>query len=643
MIGYNSNINKTILLSIILSTRLLAVDDLSIDDLLQDIEKKTDLSEKTKLENGGISYIFTRNDIEKMQAHNLKDILKSTYPFGYNENRFGLSDPYLVQASTPYMSSSIKVYIDNQEITTGLYGSGIILYGNMDIDFVDHIEIYSVNPTFEFSTEAAFTVIKLYSKVAKKDEGSKVAISGGSRGTKSITGYTTSHLENDWSYFAYASKVDDRREKYDNYGATLSRDSKTDHMFGSFSKGNHKILLDIISRSQDGFIGNSIFATPKDSTIDTDYIHIGYDTKYENISFLATFDSVNTKTYFEDIYSSNIAAINSTNGTSYAYLLDSDSNSEVYTASIKYNKNIGSNKLLVGSSYRLKHFNYDKIELNGEPLPNTGHDQQTTSTTFIENQHSIADNKIFTMGVSYSIVNNNHSNQDDNLLSYRLGYTYTNENIISKTIVSNVQIAIDPYLVNSIYLVDINKKIKPTNLDIYMEDLKYRLGSNLYEFIASYTTIQDQLIPNDAGLLDNYDKTLYIKSIFLRYVREYNNYSKFEFTIGYNNTANCTMDKKFFQYASTLRDLKTIGRFDIFNEILFYKDNYEYKGFYDYGAGVTYHKSDDLSFSIKGTNILNKARATEYKMLDPNTYTTDSSLHISSIDRKVMLTMEYTF
>jgi len=163
-------------LSLILITSLFIINSLSadeseIDDLLNSISAKDDLSQKTKLENAGISYVYTREDIQRMQAHSLKDILKSAYPFSYSENNYGLPDPYTMGVNIPFMSSSMRVYIDDQEITPGLYGSGMIIYGDMDVDFIDHIEIYSGNPTFEFSIEPAFTIIKLYSKNAQRDGG----------------------------------------------------------------------------------------------------------------------------------------------------------------------------------------------------------------------------------------------------------------------------------------------------------------------------------------------------------------------------------------------------------------------------------------------------------------------------------------
>ncbi len=624
-------INKLLLIGLFACNTAFA-DDFNIDNLLNNIEKKSDLSEKTKLENGGVSYIYTREDITRMQAHNLKDILKSTYPFGYNENNFGISDPFAVKTAVPYMSSRLKIYIDNQELSTGLYGSGLFIYGNMDIDFVDHIEIYAGNPTLEFSTEPAFTIIKLYSKVAQKDEGSKIAIGVGSRGSKSISGYDTEELDNQWSYFAYSSLIDDNRKQYQNGNATLSRDSNTKHFFGKFYKDNQNILVDIIKKDQDAFIDSSLFATPKDSNIKTTYAHIGYDTKNDNLDFLISFDKHDTKTNFEDLNK--------------PYSTKTDSASEVYTIGLNYHLNFNSNRLLAGLKYRLKHFVYDTVKVNNIDLPKSGHDQQVAQTAFIENQYTIASNKILTTGVSYSQVTNNHSIQDDNLFAYRFGYTYTNKNLISKTTASYLEVSLDPYLVNSIYLNNPTKKTDKAKQNIYMQNIKYKKDSNQYELIASYIKVQNQLMPSvTTGLLEAYKKDLKIRSVLGRYTKEYNGYDKLEFATGVNIIKNLPMiSKDFKQYSSTIRNLNTFGKYDIFNEILYYKDNIYKKDFYDYSAGVRYHHSDDLTISLKGTNLLDKAKTTSYtRQKITNSLEQDTPLEISPIDKKVMITMEYTF
>jgi iron complex outermembrane receptor protein len=619
-------------------------DDFDIDNLLIDIEKKTDLSQKTKLENGGISYVYTREDINKMKAHYLKDILKSTYPFGYNENYFGISDPYSVRPSIPYMSSNIKIFIDNQEITTGLYGSGLVIYGDIDIDFVDHIEVYSGNPTFEFSTESAFTVIKLYSKIAQKDEGSKVVLGTGSYGTKDISIYNTQQLDNDWSYFAYMNIRDNNRKKYYNNQAVLSRDSEKKHIFGSLYNNQHRILLDIFNSKSDSFIDSSIFATPNNAEINNDYLHLGYDTKKDNLFFLLSVDIHNTDTKFEDLNKTTIMAINAINGMNIPYDIQTKSNTEVYTMGLNYNIKNGSNNILMGAKYRLKHFKYDQLNINRIELPRKGHTKQEISTVFIEDQYSLDDNKLFTADISYSEVRNNNSVQNDGLLTYRLRYTYTNENIISKTIASHLEFSIDPYLVNSIYLSNPNIKTPKTQQNSYMQDIKYNKDNNEYEMILSYNIFKDNLITNmTTGLLEPHNKDIKIKTFLGRYVRHYNSYDKFEITLGTNKMKDIPFYDKITQYASSFKNYNTIGNFDIFNEILYYRDTITKKSSFDYSSAITYHYSDDLSFSLKGTNLLSKANKTNYRRVDPTTMTQDTPLSISPIDKKVMLSLEYTF
>jgi len=641
---YGENLKIRVLLVMLFLSFVIKADEIDMNNLLENIERKTDLSNKTKLENGGVSYIYTREDIHRMQAHNLKDILKSTYPFGYNENKFGLTDPFAVPTATPFMSSKIKVYIDNQEISTGLYGSGLLIYGNMDINFVDHIEIYSGNPTLEFSTEPAFVIIKLYSKIAKKDDGSKISIAGGSYDSKCISGYTTSTLKNGWAYFAYASGVDDGREKYNNYGAKLSRDSKKSHILGTLSKGNHHFLIDAIDMDADSFISMSLFATPKTTTFNDDYLHIGYDTKIDNFSVLLTFDKLDSKTSFEDLNKQKIQFVNTTLGKNMLYSFDTDSKSDVYTAGINYDFDTSSNKLVLGTKYRFKHFKYTKLNLNDIPWQSSGHTQQTTATIFAENQYSFADNKILTTGASYSFVRNNHSVQDDDLLGYRVGYTYTNSDLISKTIASHVESTVDPYLINSMYLSNPTKKVAVEKQDTYMQNIKYENQSNKYEIVASYIVIKNKLLANPTtGRLDAYDKDLKIMGGIVRYTREYRTYDKLELTVGANEIKHLPFIDRLLQYSSTLRNFNTIGKFDIFNEILYYIDNVDKENYYDYSAGIIYHSSDDLSFSIKGTNLFYTARKTSYSRFNPITLQQDKPLKISPIDRKIMIMVEYTF
>jgi len=100
---------------------------------------------------------------------------------------------------------------------------------------------------------------------------------------------------------------------------------------------------------------------------------------------------------------------------------------------------------------------------------------------------------------------------------------------------------------------------------------------------------------------------------------------------------------KITSYTSTIRNLNTYGKFDIFNEIIYSRDNIDKKNFYDYSAGVIYHSTDDLSVAIKGTNIFNKAKTIDYKRFNISTLDFETPLKISPIDKSIIITLEYTF
>jgi hypothetical protein len=176
-----------------------------------------------------------------------------------------------------------------------------------------------------------------------------------------------------------------------------------------------------------------------------------------------------------------------------------------------------------------------------------------------------------------------------------------------------------------------------------MQNIKYKQNLNEYEFIGSYMIIKDQLLPDSTGFLDAYDKDLKMYSALLRYTREYREYDKLELTFGVNKIKELQVYDDSTQYAATLRNFNTFGKFDIFNEVLYYRDDIGKENYYDYSAGVIYHYNDDLSFSIKGTNILDKAKESNYSRLNIQTLKPEKPLKISPIDRKFMMRMEYTF
>ncbi|MCX6053144.1 MAG: Plug domain-containing protein [Campylobacterales bacterium] len=71
--------NFFFLITLFCASLLVGADD-DVGSMLQNLRKKSELHNETKEENAGFVTIYSREDLDRMQAYTLKDILKST-PF----------------------------------------------------------------------------------------------------------------------------------------------------------------------------------------------------------------------------------------------------------------------------------------------------------------------------------------------------------------------------------------------------------------------------------------------------------------------------------------------------------------------------------------------------------------------------------
>lgn len=239
-----------IFLFFIFTSLIYTAETKDIDSLINDYNRKNDLSKKTIDENKGHLVLFNREKLEKMHAKTLKDVFKTTPVVYHHENRYGLPDPLVSGAFEPYNSNFIRLYIDGVEITQGWMGSGIMLYGDVNIDFVDHIEFYYMTPSFENSVEPAYLTIFLYSKTPKQDSGGKVNLIQGSRGYNSQS-ISLGEQKKDLSYMINFSHTDSKRETIDNgTSIPLNRDYERTQLF-SYIKSEKQIAhLQVMKKIQ---------------------------------------------------------------------------------------------------------------------------------------------------------------------------------------------------------------------------------------------------------------------------------------------------------------------------------------------------------------------------------------------------------
>lgn len=328
-----------------------AFGDSSIEGLLNTIEKKSDLSEKTKLENSGFSTIYTRNDLDMMQVKYLSDIYKYTMD-GYRTSRYGLPDP-LTYGPVPFSSSMIRVFIDDQEITTAMYGSGMVILGDLDLGFADHIEVYNLSTSFVYSSEPTSTLIRIFSKKADRDAGGSV------KGIVTSRGGSTQNVqyigkENETDYLARISSSYDKRKEYETSKEDLDRDVKRYNLFTSIKDDTQSVLINASKTNKGGWVGPSADASLDTSKIESEDSHIGYSKTFDDLKFSLAYDGLKDHARYQDspLFYQKGVPINS---------IESKATSSALSAELKYNTTLGDHHIITGAKYRYKMIKFDMI------------------------------------------------------------------------------------------------------------------------------------------------------------------------------------------------------------------------------------------------------------------------------------------
>ena len=159
-------------------------------------------------------------------------------------------------------------------------------------------------------------------------------------------------------------------------------------------------------------------------------------------------------------------------------------------------------------------------------------------------------------------------------------------------------------------------------------------------FFLAYRVQRNTIVEN-LGMMKNIDDKYKTIASYLEYTHNFNSNNKLIANI--SNNYSCGMPSSKRETAAFVRSLNTIGKFDIFNEIVYNRNNTTNKNYYDYSAGIKYNHSREFIFSIKGENIFNKGFEESYFRIDPDTGTLDEPLLLSPIEQRFYLTLEYLF
>jgi len=602
-----------------------------VQKLLNDFTKKNDLSQKTIDENKGHLVLFTREKLEKMHAKTLKDVFKTTPIIYYNENRYALPDPLAGGLVEPYRSNFIRLYVDGVEVTQGWMGSGLMLYGNVNIDFVDHIEFYYMIPSFDTSVEPAYLTVFLYSKNPQRDEGGKINLTGGSRGYNSQS-ISFGEQKKEISYMINFSHTDDERETIDNGTATpLSRDFESTQLFSYIKTEDQVFHLQVMKKNTDSLAGLSYDATPLVSQIGYLNLHMDYGVDFSEYWHIQlSYDWL--KTDFLQVDDNPLFWTDASGGNSF----DGQYKNTTYTGELTYKNIIGEHRISAGIKGRYKEldsFKYAGVDALVSPFTT-----EEIATIFFQDQYALSEQQLLTFGISYNNISRNGGIEGDSLLQLRLGYIYTSEHWSYKTYLYRTQFALEPFTryLNLINSQDVKAQ---TTLGITQE-LGYstenqRLGLMLYVLEDENSLLQN----NVAGALGN---TKYVTTI-LTYNYDFDMNNKINLQLYYAHYKDIFNLDKLEDLSGYFSSINSYENFDFYNGVVWHRNSLDWKNYFDVTSSISWNIDADLTLTLKGQNLFNKAKKTNLFRVDPITGAMLTPLQISPIDQRVMLELEYLF
>ena len=622
------NIRK-ILVIIILTTSLYA-DSTEIESLLESYRVESDLSHITKSESNGFVDVYTRDDIEKMQARTLADVMKLfTVPYISRSNTNATMFIKPSQKSMPI--SGVRIFVNNHDISASVYQSGSLICGSITLDAIDHIEVYRSSASVEFGNEPSSMVIKLYTKSPSREEGGKVRVSGDGDGSSYISGYLGRTLQNDLSYFVYGNTNQIKRDVYYNQGYPIKSDSTNANIYAGLNYKSWDVEFGHFQTKTDPFLGMGKDVTPSGGSTDTKYSYIHLTKELANeFRLQASVDFIDTQATLQDtsgIYAGDFGFVQNYN---------MDVVDKIYSLTVDKTFKAEKNALFLGGFVKHKHAD---VEGNFDAKSTSFTVNYNLYSLYFEDKYNFTPTMMGVLSLKGDFYRYDTDQIDDkNEYIFRLGLIKNIDKLQLKAFYTRTYYAAP---LSALYSdgkdapLITNGELKFTQPTLYSAGIRYKTKNQLANFRLSYIERNNPIIYNTTTGFINGEKTFYVQ-YEASYTYKFDLKNKLTVDAYYGRREDAAEYSP--PYGGHIVAYNSYKKFDFFN-MLDYRASYsdydiDVEASYDWTSSIKYHYTQDLLFGIKGENILDKGYKQVYKGL---------SYPIPVFDRKVWLNMEYQF
>ena len=611
------------------------------DSLLAGYQDESELSKITKRDSSGIVEVYTRDDLEQMQAHNFLDVLE-TIP-GVFLTR-GANN--LTLFSTPSVSrvplTYARLYINDHDMTSSSFGSAYMIWGNMPIEYIDHIEVYKANSSLEFGNENAALIIRLYTKTPQRENGSKLRVVADNIGSYGTDFYNAQDLDNGVSYFAYGNIEGIKRTIYHNDYNNKKYDYKSNkdgyNIYGDIHYEGWRTEIGIYDKTDDGFIGIGTHKTPSGGNLDATHKYIHITKEFEDSYKLQlSYDKLRYDRIYVD--SNGIRIANAPIINDYNLKFDDD----IYSFILEKRFKSANNSLLLGGFYKYKEFEADgDYRDNNLSYIHTNNMKNALSlySLYLEDNYDITQNTRLLIALKSDIFRYNKDVKSQNEFLARVGIIWAKDRVKLKAFYESSYIPLAFY---QIYNPDnipykANPNINSMKDKIYTTSLQYS-GDNYITSLDFIYVKSDNLLVYNSSNPNGWENSTN---------KSWKDFFQFNYTYKFNLENKLSLDVVYGQNSTHINSASNFGfilkafdkyrKFDFYNS-LNYKNAYSLYNIdigssYNFTSAIKYHYSKDLSLGIKGENIFHDSYAQAYRGVN---------FAIPTVDQKIWFNMEYLF
>jgi iron complex outermembrane receptor protein len=596
--------------------------------LLKKYEASSELSLITKKETAGFVDVFTAADLSRMQAYTLKDVLQKLPLLTHTLTPNNLH--LFTAGSSSYIPpSAIRLYINDHDVTSTSFGSASLVWGDMPVEYIDHIEVYRGSSSIEFGNEPGMIVIKVYTKLAKREVGNKLRAVTDHRHSRGIDAYTAKILGDNSDLFAYGHYYLFRPKIYYNEGYRLDRGKEENLFYLNYRYGKHTFELSNMAKSDKPFLGHGRLYHPLGGGLDAHHFYFNYTYDYDKETrFNISYDNLGYERHYKD--ESGIF-------TTIGYVQDYELEFTDSIFSVQAQKTIHLNKsdLFLGGFVKRKGFEKDG-SFDGATDSAKNHFYLTSLYGDYHYRFDPSSLLILSLKLDRYVYDKKVPSKTEYIA--RLGLLKAWENFKAKLFLTRTYLTIPFYKLCSCNNL-------PLNANEHLKNPKVVIGTLSLEYEKNGVTTYLRLGKKSVKKRIYYDRKTRSfqnldRSLTLSHIEFGQSYKKGNTEFSYvlykmKNSKKVELSPDFGAIFSLYQDYE---KWNLYHQLI-YKSAYNHYGYevedsLDYTLAIKYHFNRDFSVGFRGENLFATGFEQKYLRVDKP---------IPVNDRRYIFNLEYRF